>query len=104
MAPMDGLSERAVAPDPVAQFRVWYDDARAAMGDDADAVVVATADVGGAPSGWKGTPTTRASGCHSRTRCSAASSRARPSARIVGCGVAVRSSRLPTATPVRRAP
>jgi pyridoxamine 5'-phosphate oxidase len=50
MAPMDGLSERAVAPDPVAQFRVWYDDARAAMGDDADAVVVATADVGGAPS------------------------------------------------------
>jgi pyridoxamine 5'-phosphate oxidase len=47
---MDQLSEDAVAPDPIAQFSEWYEDARAAMGDDADAVVVATADASGAPS------------------------------------------------------
>jgi pyridoxamine 5'-phosphate oxidase len=39
-----GLSEQSVAPDPVSQFSEWYADACAAMGDDADAVVVATAD------------------------------------------------------------
>ena len=47
---MDELSEHAVAPDPITQFSEWYEDARAAMGDDADAVVVATADASGAPS------------------------------------------------------
>ena len=47
---MDELSEYAVAPDPITQFSEWYEDARAAMGDDADAVVVATADASGAPS------------------------------------------------------
>jgi pyridoxamine 5'-phosphate oxidase len=44
------LSERAVAPDPIVQFHAWYSDARTAMGDAADAVVVATADATGAPS------------------------------------------------------
>jgi pyridoxamine 5'-phosphate oxidase len=44
------LSEHAVEADPVAQFSAWYADARAAMGDDADAVVVATADLDCAPS------------------------------------------------------
>jgi pyridoxamine 5'-phosphate oxidase len=47
---MDELSEHAVAPDPIAQFAAWYEDARAALGDDADAVVVATANASGAPS------------------------------------------------------
>lgn len=44
------LSEHTVASDPIAQFGSWYEDARAALGDDADAVVVATADASGAPS------------------------------------------------------
>ena len=44
------LSERAVAPNPITQFQAWYADARAALGADADAVVVATADATGAPS------------------------------------------------------
>lgn len=44
------LSENAVASDPITQFASWYEDARAALGDDADAVVVATADASGAPS------------------------------------------------------
>jgi len=47
---MDDLSETAVARDPIAQFTTWYEDARVAHGDDADAVVVATADANGAPS------------------------------------------------------
>jgi pyridoxamine 5'-phosphate oxidase len=47
---MDQLSEHAVAPDPITQFAAWYEDARGALGDDADAVVVATADATGAPS------------------------------------------------------
>ena len=47
---MDELSEHAVAPDPIEEFGAWYRDARAAMGDAADAVVVATADASGAPS------------------------------------------------------
>jgi pyridoxamine 5'-phosphate oxidase len=47
---VDELSEAAVARDPITQFTAWYEDARAAMGDDADAVVVATADASGAPS------------------------------------------------------
>jgi pyridoxamine 5'-phosphate oxidase len=44
------LSERDVAAEPFTQFARWYDDARAALGDDADAVVVATADASGEPS------------------------------------------------------
>jgi pyridoxamine 5'-phosphate oxidase len=47
---MDELSEANVAPEPMVQFAAWYDDARAAMGDDADAMIVATADASGAPS------------------------------------------------------
>jgi pyridoxamine 5'-phosphate oxidase len=47
---MHELSEESVSPDPIAEFSTWYDDARAALGDDADAVVVATADAHGAPS------------------------------------------------------
>ena len=47
---MDELSEANVAPEPMVQFAQWYDDARAAMGDDADAMVVATADAEGEPS------------------------------------------------------
>jgi len=45
-----GLSEHEVDPDPFAQFARWYDEARAAAGDDADAMVVATATPDGAPS------------------------------------------------------
>jgi pyridoxamine 5'-phosphate oxidase len=47
---MDELSEATVAPHPMVEFAKWYDDAREAMGDDADAMVVATADASGAPS------------------------------------------------------
>lgn len=47
---LDELSELAVAADPITQFEAWYADARAALGADADAVVVATADATGAPS------------------------------------------------------
>ena len=47
---MDELSEANVAPHPMEQFAAWYDDARESMGDDADAMVVATADASGAPS------------------------------------------------------
>jgi pyridoxamine 5'-phosphate oxidase len=47
---VDELSEHSVAGDPITQFAAWYDDARAVIGADADAVVVATADAGGAPS------------------------------------------------------
>jgi pyridoxamine 5'-phosphate oxidase len=47
---MTGLSEHEVDPDPFVQFGRWYDEARAAAGDDADAMVVATATADGAPS------------------------------------------------------
>jgi pyridoxamine 5'-phosphate oxidase len=47
---LSALSEDSVARDPIAQFQLWYADARAAMGDGADAVVVATAGAAGAPS------------------------------------------------------
>ena len=47
---MAGLSEHEVDPDPFAQFARWYDEARAAAGDDADAMIVATATSDGAPS------------------------------------------------------
>jgi len=50
MDELSELSEDAVARDPIDQFTAWYEDARASMGDDADAVVVATADASGAPS------------------------------------------------------
>ena len=45
-----GLSEYDVDADPFAQFARWYDEARAAAGDDADAMIVATASPDGAPS------------------------------------------------------
>ena len=44
------LSEHDVDQDPFAQFARWYEEARAAAGDDADAMVVATAAPDGAPS------------------------------------------------------
>jgi len=47
---MDELSETAVGGDPFAEFAAWYAEAHAALGDDADAMVVATADASGAPS------------------------------------------------------
>lgn len=47
---MHELSERGVAGDPFTQFATWYADAREAVGDDADTMVVATADARGAPS------------------------------------------------------
>ena len=47
---MDELSEHTVAADPFAEFAAWYAEARAAHGDDADAMVVASADATGAPS------------------------------------------------------
>jgi len=47
---MDELSEHTVAPEPFAEFATWYADARAVLGDDADAMVVATVDASGAPS------------------------------------------------------
>jgi pyridoxamine 5'-phosphate oxidase len=45
-----GLSEHDVDPDPFVQFARWYEEARAAAGDDADAMLVATASADGAPS------------------------------------------------------
>jgi pyridoxamine 5'-phosphate oxidase len=47
---MTGLSEHEVDPDPFVQFGRWYDETRAAAGDDADVMVVATATADGAPS------------------------------------------------------
>ena len=47
---MDQLSEHDVAADPFAEFAAWYGEARAALGADADAMVVATVDGAGAPS------------------------------------------------------
>ena len=45
-----GLSEADADPDPFVQFARWYDEARAVEGDNADAMVVATATADGAPS------------------------------------------------------
>jgi pyridoxamine 5'-phosphate oxidase len=47
---VDELSERRVAPDPFTEFERWYGDARLVHGDDADAMVVATADADAVPS------------------------------------------------------
>ena len=47
---MDELSETAVAADPFTEFARWYAEARTVHGDDADAMVVASADESGAPS------------------------------------------------------
>jgi pyridoxamine 5'-phosphate oxidase len=47
---MEELSEHSVAADPFTEFAAWYAKARAAHGDDADAMVVASADATGAPS------------------------------------------------------
>jgi pyridoxamine 5'-phosphate oxidase len=49
-SPVPPLSPESVDPDPLQQVARWYDEARAAMGDDADAMVVATVGAGGAPS------------------------------------------------------
>jgi pyridoxamine 5'-phosphate oxidase len=45
-----GLSERDVDPDPFVQFSRWYDEARAAAGERADHLIVATSGADGAPS------------------------------------------------------
>ncbi|MBM3659783.1 MAG: pyridoxamine 5'-phosphate oxidase [Actinobacteria bacterium] len=47
---MDELSERTVGADPFEEVAAWYAEARAVHGDDADAMVVASADATGAPS------------------------------------------------------
>ena len=47
---MHELSEHSVAADPFQEFAAWYAEARAVHGDDADAMVVASADATGAPS------------------------------------------------------
>jgi pyridoxamine 5'-phosphate oxidase len=44
------LDESAVDPDPLVQVAAWYAEARAAMGEDADHLVVATAASDGQPS------------------------------------------------------
>ncbi|HYX26897.1 MAG TPA: pyridoxamine 5'-phosphate oxidase [Thermoanaerobaculia bacterium] len=44
-----GLSEEDLAADPIAQFRVWLDQAREAHPDDFTAMVLATADPDGRP-------------------------------------------------------
>jgi pyridoxamine 5'-phosphate oxidase len=44
------LDESDLAPDPLEQFRRWYDEARAGAGIEADAVAVATATPDGRPS------------------------------------------------------
>jgi pyridoxamine 5'-phosphate oxidase len=44
------LSERDVDPDPFVQFRRWYEEAVATVGDEADHLVVATARPDGEPS------------------------------------------------------
>jgi pyridoxamine 5'-phosphate oxidase len=44
------LVEADLAPDPLTQFRRWYDEARAARLAEPNAMVLATADAAGAPS------------------------------------------------------
>jgi pyridoxamine 5'-phosphate oxidase len=44
------LRRATMHPDPFVQFERWYDEARAAIGDDADHMVVATAAPEGGPS------------------------------------------------------
>jgi pyridoxamine 5'-phosphate oxidase len=46
----DALDEGTVAPDPVDQFRRWYEEATVATGDKAGAMTVATATPDGRPS------------------------------------------------------
>jgi len=45
-----GLSEADAHPDPFVQFAGWYDEARAAVGERADHLIVATADTDCTPS------------------------------------------------------
>ena len=47
---MEELSEHRVSADPFEEVAAWYAAAREAHGDDADAMVVASADASGAPS------------------------------------------------------
>ena len=48
--PDDALFERDLDPDPIAQFRIWLEDARAAGVVFPEATALATADAGGRPS------------------------------------------------------
>lgn len=45
-----GLSEGDVAADPIEQFRVWFEQAQAAMGHEPNAMTVCTASKDGVPS------------------------------------------------------
>src|ERR1041384_3179229 len=45
-----GLEESDLAPDPIAMFRRWFDEAQAAGVHEPNALVVATADADGVPS------------------------------------------------------
>lgn len=47
---LDGLDEADLAPDPLDQFRVWFDEARAASGREPNAMTLATASPDGLPS------------------------------------------------------
>lgn len=47
---LGGLLENEVEPDPIAQFRRWFDQAREAMGHEPNAMTVATAGADGHPS------------------------------------------------------
>jgi pyridoxamine 5'-phosphate oxidase len=46
----DGLLERDAATDPIVQFGIWFDQARAASGHEPNAMTVATVDADGRPS------------------------------------------------------
>ena len=48
--PLPPLERAALPPDPIAQFRAWYEAARAAAHGDPDAMALATADASGNPS------------------------------------------------------
>jgi pyridoxamine 5'-phosphate oxidase len=45
-----GLTEADLDPDPIAQFRAWFDEAQVARGAEPNAMSVATVDVEGRPS------------------------------------------------------
>lgn len=45
-----GLTERALAPDPISQFRVWFHDAVSARIHEPNAMILATASAAGRPS------------------------------------------------------
>lgn len=46
----EGFTESELDPDPLAQFRTWFDEAAITEGDDVNGMSLATADAEGAPS------------------------------------------------------